>query len=229
MGQCTFDLRAVTVADVRDLFAEFHPYKSTGRVCTYAFAVFETPTISALEIMSGDERERERPVAAYLWQPPPPQSAKSVCPELPCGVLALSRMVAVRREDRELKHVSKPLRRQMRSLIDRTRWPVLITYSDESVGHNGYVYECSGWTATDKNLADTYTIAGARVSRYSNGVTSAPEGAERGEAWIQRWEHWAVPREQVTEHFAQSWDRIAVPGKFWRSGNQAYTYARRAA
>lgn len=34
--------------------------------------------------------------------------------------------------------VSKPLRRQMRVEIDRGRWPVLITYSDEGQGHTGH-------------------------------------------------------------------------------------------
>ena len=206
------DIRPVKLADVASLFDAYHAYRSTGRVCVYAFAVFE----------------RERPVAAFLWQPPPPQSARSVCSELPHGVLALSRMVAVPRADRELRHISKPLRRQMRHLIDRTRWPVLVTYSDESVGHTGHVYKCSGWQPTARNLAQTYTLDGRRVSRYSNGVQSVPEGAERGEAWIQRWEHWVVPPDQVATHFASAWDRVPVPGKVWRSGNQAYTYERRS-
>lgn len=51
-----FDLRAATLAAVAPLFAEFHAYRSTGRVCTYAFAVIEDGA----------------PVAAFLWQPPPP-------------------------------------------------------------------------------------------------------------------------------------------------------------
>ena len=51
-----FDCRAVTLAEVASLFAEHHVYRSTGRICTYAFAVFEDGA----------------PVAAFLWQPPPP-------------------------------------------------------------------------------------------------------------------------------------------------------------
>jgi len=76
-------------------------------------------------------------VAAYAWQPPPPGASRAVCPEAPEGVLALSRMVAVPRDERRLQHVSTPLRRQMRVLIDRGRWPVLVTYSDEGQGHTG--------------------------------------------------------------------------------------------
>lgn len=221
-----YDLREVTVGQVRHLFEAHRAYRSAGRVCTYAFAVFEPEP-------GERERERERVVAAYLWQPPPPQAARSVCTVCSQGVLALSRMVAVPREGRALNHVSKPLRRQMRVLIDRTRWPVLITYSDESVGHDGYVYKCSGWLKTERNLADTYTTSdGRRASRYSNGITKPPEGAERGEAWIQRWEHWAAggPEDQDPARalLEARWERVPVPGKFWRSGKPAHTYQVRA-
>ena len=85
-------------------------------------------------------------------------------------MLALSRMVAVPREKRELRHISKPLRVQMRRRIDRTRWPVLVTYSDEGQGHTGHVYKCSGWQATERTRRPTFEDAqGRRQSSYSNG------------------------------------------------------------
>lgn len=124
-----YTMRRVTLKEVRDLCERFHGYGSVGASATYAFGVFEADLC----------------VAAYSWQPPPPGAARSACPEAPEGVLSLSRMVAVPRDDRALNHVSKPLRRQMRREIDRTRWPVLITFSDEGQGHTGYVYKCSGW------------------------------------------------------------------------------------
>lgn len=207
----SYDLQPVTISAVADLFRRFHVYKSVGKFQAYAFAVIEDG----------------KPVAAFTWQPPPPAAARSVCEALPVGVLALSRMVAVPREERRLRHISKPLRRQMRVLIDRTRWPVLVTYSDESVGHTGYVYKCSGWQPTVKNLAKTLTVDGARVSRYANGATAAHEGALAGEAWIQRWEHWISDDPKTI--FDAKWERVAIPGKRWRSGSQAYTYRARAA
>lgn len=106
------------MGDVKDLCAKFHGYHGAGSVAVYAFGVYEDGEI----------------VAAYAWQPPPLGGAKSVCPQAPHGVLSLSRMVAVPRDQRRLNHVSKPLRYQMRGLIDRTRWPVLVTYSDEGEG-----------------------------------------------------------------------------------------------
>lgn len=143
------------------------------------------------------------------------------------------------KDERRLKHISKPLKYQMRRLIDRTRWPVLVTYSDESVGHTGHVYKCSGWQPTMRNKASTLTTTdGRRVSRYSNGKQADHPTAVAGHAWIQRWEHWV--RSTVDETcktvgdgaacvalFQEHWDRVAIPGKKWRSGKQAYTYVRR--
>lgn len=101
-----YELRAASRDEVVELFEKFHGYKSLSASMTYCFAVFEDST----------------PIAAYAWQPPPPGAAKSVCPEAPQAVLSLSRMVAVGKESRRLKHISKPLRRQMNHMIDRTRW-----------------------------------------------------------------------------------------------------------
>jgi hypothetical protein len=214
----SYDIRPTTIAKVASLFDRFHPYKSTGRLSVYTFGVFENDEV----------------IAAFIWQPPPPGSARSVFEALPQGVLSLSRMVAVPKHERRLNHISKPLRHQMKHLIDRTRWPVLITYSDESVGHTGHVYMCSGWQKTVRRRAPTLTTGeGRRVSRYSNGKSAHHEDVTKGHAWLQRWEHWiAGSRDDVKpamDLFGTSWAKIPIAGKTWRSGAQAYTYARRAA
>ena len=218
-----FRLEPTTIGEVSHLFSDHHAYASVGSVAAYAFAVLE----------------HDVPVAAYVWQPPAPGAARSTCQACPQGVLALSRMVAVPRDQRELRHISKPLRVQMLRLIDRTRWPVLVTYSDESVGHTGYVYKCSGWMPTTREEVVVSTVDGRRVSRYSNGATRTPDGATISKAWIQRWEHWASPAWRIgpmttavrqflgaitAATFDLNWRRVAIPGKVWRSGNQAYRY-----
>ncbi len=205
----TFDLRPCNISDLRALLRDNHAYASGGDVQVYAFMVVENFTA----------------VAGYVWQPPPPGSATSVCPDCPQGVLSLSRMVAVPKKARHLKHVSKPLRVQMKKLIDRTRWPVLVTYSDASVGHTGYVYQCSGWTPTVENTVKTYTVDGKRVSAYATGSKQRPDSAIEGTALIQRWEHRAHPDPAAI--FDQHWRRVPIPGKFWRSGAQAHRYESR--
>jgi hypothetical protein len=200
--------------DVRGLCERFHGYKSAGRVAVYCWKVVE----------DGET------VAAYSWQPPPPGAAASVCPEAPAGVLALSRMVATPKEERRLKHVSKPLKVQMKRLIDRTRWPVLVTYSDEGQGHTGYVYQCSGWEKTTRESVPVFeNERGERSSRYSNGKTGGRELRRAGSTWIQRWEHWACERGRAGEWMrSHGWRRVPT-GRRYRSGNPAHTYEREAA
>ena len=206
----SYDIRPCGMGDVKELCAKFHGYHGAGSVAVYAFGVYEDGAI----------------VAAYAWQPPPLGSAKSVCPQAPHGVLSLSRMVAVPRDQRRLNHVSKPLRYQMRALIDRTRWPVLVTYADEGAGHTGYVYKCSGWKrAEEPSERPFYTCNGERVSSYRDGRDDL-EGLEKGGmTTIWRWEHWIDPDPKGWMEF-HGWRRIAVPGKRWRSGAQAYTWER---
>lgn len=209
----SFSLRAVDLDEVRELCVRYHGYASAGGVAVYAFGVHEFGRL----------------VAAYAWQPPPPGAAAAVCPEAPQGVLALSRMVAVDKKERLLKHISKPLKRQMKRLIDRTRWPVLVTYSDEGEGHTGYVYQCSGWEKTVRAERPVYEKDGKRASAYSNGGFGKRELEAVGKTWVQRWEHWACLRGQAKAWMeGHGWERVALP-KVWRSGNQAFTFKKKPA
>jgi len=205
-------IERVELRDVRGLFREFHGYKSSGGTATYAFGVIEPRGI----------------VAAYLWQPPPFGCAKSVCPEAPGAVLSLSRMVAIPKADRTLKHISKPLRWQMKRGIDRTRFPALVTFSDASLGHTGYVYQCSGWERTNTTVNPYYLDSeGRRVSPYSNGVSSRDGLTLGGYAELTRWEHWACPKGEANSHLAlNGWVRLKVPGRFWKSGSPAFQWVK---
>jgi hypothetical protein len=207
-----FDIRRCTLADVDALCAAHHAYGGAGASATYAFGVYE----------------EDRLVAAYAWQPPPAGAARAVNPHLPHGVLALSRMVAVPREERALKHISKPLLWQMKKGICRTRWPSLVTYSDEGLGHTGHVYRCSGWTPTVRSRRPQFEDAeGRRSSTYSNGKHTREGLTSIGYATIQRWEHHLVPVEESPEVFAAAgWRLVPIPGKVWRSGRQAHTVVR---
>lgn len=198
---------------VRDLCAQYHGYGSAGGVAVYAWAVVE----------SG------QPVAAYSWQPPAPGAAADVCAEAPAGVLALSRMVAVPKAERKLKHVSKPLRRQMHRLIDRTRWPVLVTFSDEGQGHTGYVYQCAGWEKTTRKRVPVFEDdQGRRASRYANGKTGGRDLIRIGWTWVQRWEHWICERGRAAEWMADhGWVRRAI-NRTYRSGNPAFRWEQAA-
>ncbi len=114
----------------------------------------------------------------------------------------------------------------MKRLIDRSRWPVLVTYSDEGQGHTGHVYKCSGWQATLKARRAFYVgDDGRRLSPYSNGRHRAGSLTRGGTTTLQRWEKWACEPGDVAAHLAAGgWERVKCPGKRWKSGAQAYRW-----
>lgn len=206
------DLVRTSIASVEHLFSAHHGYKSVGKVATYCFAVMED----------------DRPVAAFTWNPPPPGAAQALSAAPGGGgVLALSRMVAVPKEERRLQKISKALRRQMvGGFIDRTRWPVLVTYSDASMGHTGHVYKCSGWLKDGERTVLTCTNEeGQRKSRYASGKRSSFES--NGTAVLTRWVHRACPAgEEAVWMVNNGWWLKRIEGKTWSSGNPAYTWVR---
>ena len=203
------DIRSCDASLVQAMCEKYHGYKSAGKVFTYAFAVYEN----------------DQPVACFAWNPPPPGAAKSVCPEAPYAVLSLARMVAVPKNQRQLKHISKPLRRQMKHLIDRTRWPVLVTYSDEGQGHTGYVYKCSGFTKTTRSRRPVFvTPDGSRKSHYCAGKHTTEGRVRTEDTVIQRWEHRACDVGAEAETILRHWKREPIRGRKYSSGNQAYQW-----
>lgn len=209
-----WELMEVLPSATKELFEAHHAYRGISRSTTYTFGVLET------------HGNVHRIVAAFIWQPPPIGCAKAVLPRCPGGVLSLSRMVAIPREERRLKHLSKPLRQQMIRLIDRTRWPALVTFSDEGLGHVGNVYKCSGWQATARTkTANFEDVEGRRTSRYAAGVSSLDGLVRAGWSVKQRWEHHIVPPNEAAQYMANNgWQRVEVPGRVWASGNPAYTW-----
>lgn len=79
-----------------------------------------------------------------LWLPPTRPAAEAVCRDDPWrGVLSLTRLAID--EAVPTNGASFLLGRSMR-LIDRARWPVLVTYADTAEGHTGAIYRATNWT-----------------------------------------------------------------------------------
>lgn len=200
-----------TLPEVLPLFEAHHGYKGAGQLATEVFAV----------------RENGRIVAAFVWNPPAPGAAKALSQDCPWLVLSLTRMVALPKTERILKHISRPLRKIMMAQIDRHRWPILVTYSDSSLNHNGFVYQCSGWTKDGVQKNRIFEDkSGVRRSSYSNGG-QAEGRIFKGHAEITRWIHRIVPIGQGLDFFHQGgWCRQKIAGKVWRSGGQAFGFER---
>lgn len=78
-----------------------------------------------------------------MWLPPTPTAARSVAGREWRGVLSLTRLVVA--PDVPTNGASYLLGASMR-LLDRERWPWLLTYADSSHGHTGAIYRATNWT-----------------------------------------------------------------------------------
>lgn len=202
--------RRCSRADVMPLIKRFHAYKSLGQFG---------------ELWACFSSEGE-PLAAFAWQPPPHAAAKSVSPGCPTAVLSLSRMVAVPKAERDW-HISKPLRWLMRKGIDRSRWPVLLTYADTGAGHSGHVYVCSGWKLHGTSNRIYYVDGeGRRQARYTNGGKLVPGLKKGGTTVLKRFVHRICPAGEERQFLiAGGWQQIET-GRVWRSGNRAKKWVR---
>lgn len=92
----------------------------------------------------------------------------------------------------------------------------------------GHVYKCSGWQPTIRSQRPQFVDAdGVRRSAYANGRSGHAHLRSIGTATIQRWEHWSCERGDAARWMeAHGWQRVAVPGKQWRSGSPAFTWVR---
>lgn len=109
-------------------------------------------------------------VGVTLWIPPTRKAAESVAGDGWQGVLCLSRLAVA--PEVGTNGASFLLGRSMR-LIDRERWPWLLTYADANLGHTGAIYRATNWTDLgDTDAGDTWlTPDGQQVGRKRGGRT----------------------------------------------------------
>ncbi len=109
-------------------------------------------------------------VGVALWIPPTRRAAESVAGQDWGGVLCLSRLAIA--PEVGTNGASFLLGRSMR-LIDRCRWPWLLTYADANMGHTGAIYRATNWTDMgDTAAGDTWlTPEGRQVGRKRGGHT----------------------------------------------------------
>ncbi len=105
-----------------------------------------------------------------LWIPPTRTAGESVAGEAWRGVLCLSRLACD--PDVPTNGASFLMARSM-AIIDRDRWPWLLTYADRARGHTGAIYRATNWTCLgDTNAGDVWiTPEGQQVGRKRGGHT----------------------------------------------------------
>jgi hypothetical protein len=103
------------------------------------------------------------------WIPPTKSAANASFPGRWREVLALSR-VAI--SPRAPKNSASYLVGASMRLIDRDRWPCLITYADKWQGHTGAIYRATNWEYLGLTAPEpTWILNGRMVSRKAGPVT----------------------------------------------------------
>lgn len=103
------------------------------------------------------------------WIPPTRSAAEALAGDGWRGVLSLSRLVI---EPDIPANACSFLLAHSTKLINRDRWPVLVTYADSWRNHTGAIYRAAGWTYDGETArAPVYTLRGVMIARKAGGKT----------------------------------------------------------
>lgn len=154
-----YDVQSVALETAQALVGRFHYAKGGANTATYRHGLF----------LRGDFMDCACLGVAW-WIPPTRSAAEATYPANWQGVLSLSRFVLA--PDLPTNAASFLLGRSMR-LIDRRRWPCLVTYADTRMGHVGTIYKATNWqyiglTAPEAMYEDA---EGRQVARKAGGRT----------------------------------------------------------
>lgn len=117
-----------------------------------------------------------------LWLPPTRRAAEAVAGDGWQGVLSLSRLAVAPELPRNA--ATFLLARSMR-LLDRERWPVLLTYADTHHGHTGAIYKATGWQLDAVTNAGSYFVKDGRQVGRKRGSRNISAARLRSEGYVE--------------------------------------------
>lgn len=145
-----------------NLVIRHHYAKGASNTATYLHGLYPTGWLWYNEC-----------VGVAWWIPPTMTAARWWAPENPEGVLVLSRLVIEPEVPPNACSflISKSLR-----MIDRARWPVLVTYADSWRGHTGVIYRAVGAEYCGETKPQpVYTVNGRMAARKATRTRTHTE------------------------------------------------------
>lgn len=157
-----WEVRPVQLDIGRRLVEAHHYARGASNTATYLHGLFERGEL-------WDDMCR----GVAWWIPPTKSAALATFPDNWKGVLSLSRLVIAPGTPKNA--CTFLLSRSMR-LIDRGKWPCLVTYADEWQGHTGTIYRAANWKEAGMTKPEaTFTLNGRMVSRKAGPKTRTRE------------------------------------------------------
>jgi len=159
LRKADWEVRPLASLDVaRTLVEQYHYAHGASNTATYLHGLFRR----------GEFWETNCKGVAW-WIPPTKSAALATYPENWQGVLMLHRLVIVPGVP---KNACSFLLAHSMKLIDRNRWPCLVTYADEWQGHNGTIYKATNWKYVGKTAPEAiYVKDGRMVARKAGPRT----------------------------------------------------------
>lgn len=109
---------------------------------------------------------------------------------LPAGPMMLTRLVL---DPEAPTNAASFLIRRSAGLIDRTKWPVLVSYADTAQNHSGAIYQAAGWTydGDGGHLTYLHPETGRQMSSFGPGgrFVPCPAGWETRQSVKRRFIH----------------------------------------
>lgn len=167
LKKADWEVRNVSLSTGRRLVKEYHYAGGGSNTATYLHGLFKkTNGIFDNEC-----------VGVAWWIPPTKSAAKATFPENWQGVLSLSRLVI---KPEVLKNACTFLLARSRALIDRKRWPCLVTKREVNMskhyildGHNvkeANLSEWAKWYETTDRRVKRETVGGSDISTVFLGL-----------------------------------------------------------
>ena len=147
-----WEVRAVALSTAQDITRRHHYARGGSNTAVATHGLFRI----------GDFWEYDCRGIAW-WLPPTKSAALATYPENWNGVLSLTRLVIV--PDVPKNACSFLLAGAMK-LLDRKRWPCLVTYADPWQGHEGTIYKATNWQYVGQSKPERiYMLNGVLKSR----------------------------------------------------------------
>jgi hypothetical protein len=151
-----WEVRPISLCVAQDMVERLHYSGGGSNTGTYCHGLFE-------------RARPAHPRGVAWWIPPTKAAANATHPVDWEGVLALSRMAI---EPEVPKNAATFLLARSMRLIDRLRWPCLVTYADEWQGHTGTIYRACNWHYVGlTNPEATFVLDGRMVARKAGPRT----------------------------------------------------------
>ena len=153
-----WEVRSIALTTAQQITKQYHYAKGGSNTGTYTHGLFRR-----------DEFWEANCAGIAWWIPPTKSSAIATYPANWRGVLCLSRLVIV--PGVPLNACSFLLARSVK-MIDRERWPCLVTYADEWQGHTGTIYRAANWSYMGLTKPETvFVVNGRMTSRKAGPIT----------------------------------------------------------